>query len=170
MPTKKPRVWVTLEPEAYEVLQGMAKMGNTTPGRVLSELAAPVLPALKRLVEASNEFSTWERSMRDQLGEVHQEVTAGIDLAIRALEARTMPSKGPGGSLDPVSLPRALEAPASLPGGTGAARASMPRSARAGSVPEGSTGGKTPPTNRGVILTALERNQRVRKGGPKRGI
>jgi hypothetical protein len=170
MPTVKPRVWVTLEPEAYEVLVGMARLGRSTPGRVLSEIASPVLPALKRLVEAADEFAAWERSLKGQLSEAHKEVTDGIDQAIRALEARRVVPVVGGPSVQS----RAGEgpvAPSSVAGRAGPGRASMPRSTQPGPALEAPPRGrKTPPTNRGVILTRRKQNQQVTKGGPGRGV
>lgn len=171
MPTTKPRVWVTLEPDAYEVLAGMAKLGNTTPGRVLSEIASPVLPALKRLVDAAGEFAAWEKALRDQLGQVHAEVTQGIDLAVEALEARRSAAEASGHEAIPVTLSGGAHGPDSLAGGAVPGGASMPRSAQPGAAPEASPRlRKTPPTNRGVILTRGKQNQQVKKGGPGRGI
>jgi hypothetical protein len=149
MPTTKPRVWVTLEPEAYEVLQGMARLGHTTPGRVLSELAQPVLPVLKRLVEASQDFAAWQASMRAEMGGMYQEVSQGIDLAIKAMEEGRRAADGsvPAHVLQSVSSPQT--APVGR-GAAGRAHRAGPGSGAAGGAPLGVS--RTPHTNRGVKL------------------
>jgi hypothetical protein len=170
MPTAKPRVTVTLEPEAYSVLVDMAALGKTTPGKVLVDIAGPVLPALKRLVEASKQFAQWQAGLKGQLVDVHKEVTADVDTAIAVLEARMNASGfNPMGGPPPDLLkvpPDASDASA-----VGAARASMLRSARA--VPKASSkpiskrqSGVTPPpySNTGVKMPQHKQNQRVSKG------
>jgi hypothetical protein len=167
MPTSKPRVWVTLEPEAYAVLVGMAKLGKTSPGRVLANLAQPVLPALARLVDAAEGFAAWEASLHRQLQEVHRDVTDGIDGAIAALEAR----KASPAAKEPPEPPRASGGRGGAASGGAGARASTPRSARAPAPPEAPEKAKlTPGSNTGVIWTRREQKQRVRKGGPRRAI
>ena len=170
MPTKKPRVWVTLEPEAYEVLRDMAALGGTTPGRVLSEISAPVLPALKQLVEASKAFAEWEASLHGQLAEVHAEVVSGIDMAVRALEARMTGGESAGGGT-PDEPRRPADPPASAAGEAAPGRASRQRSGRPGVVSEASPGlPLTPPSNTGVILSSSQSKQLVSRGGRRRAI
>lgn len=167
MPTVKPRVTVTLEPEAYEVLEGMARLGGTTPGRVLTEIASPVLPVLKRLVKASEDYAAWQQQMRDQLADVHGEVAQGVELAIAALERQRAASQAVP-ALSPVGQGGVASGG---PQGAAPTRASKPRSARVGVAPEGALAGtETPHTNRGVRRSPSKQKQRLSKGGPVSGI
>ncbi len=173
MPTCKPRVTVTLEPDAYRVLVDMAELGRVSPGRVLSDMVAPVLPALEQLVEASRKFARWHESMKDQLSEVQGEVVADVRAAVEALEARMRVSgdhlAGTVAALPPAPPDGAVRPSAGDSAG-GPARASTLRSVRAG--PKAARGtGKPPSSNTGVRISRSEENQGVARGGglPKMG-
>jgi hypothetical protein len=168
MPTSKPRVWVTLEPETYAVLKSMAELTGSTPGQVLCDLAEPALPSLTRLVDAAHQFAAWKASEEALLREVHEDVFQGVDAAVQALEARMGRSSR---SDAPTGLLGALLPLFGSGAGDGPDRASTPRSAREAPSPEPPSGAPlTPPTNRGVILTRNKQNQRVSKGGRNRAI
>lgn len=58
MPTVKPRVQVTLEPETHEVIERFARLQSRTRGAVISELLNEIAPAIGRtisLLEAAQE-------------------------------------------------------------------------------------------------------------------
>tara|TARA_Y100001968_G_C18791428_1_gene451350 strand:+ start:44 stop:457 length:414 start_codon:yes stop_codon:yes gene_type:complete len=58
MPTVKPRVQVTLEPETHEVIERFARLQNRTRGAVIAELLNEIAPAIGRtisLLEAAQE-------------------------------------------------------------------------------------------------------------------
>jgi hypothetical protein len=162
VPTVKPRVIVTLEPEAFAVLEGMARIGKTTPGKVLTEIAAPVLPALKRLVDASERFASWKRDVEGQLEGVHSGVVSGIDAVIEGLEMAMAEAMEESGGL--VGPPGAGGQPDTAQPVGAASRASTLRSAR-GVVPEGGKARKTPHTNRGVKRQSPTKPRSRSEGG-----
>ena len=58
MPTAKPRVQVTLEPEVHDVIERFARLQNRTRGAVIAELLNEIAPAIGRtiaLLEAAQE-------------------------------------------------------------------------------------------------------------------
>ena len=58
MPTVKPRVQVTLEPETHEVIERFARLQNRTRGAVIAELLNEIAPSIGRtisLLEAAQE-------------------------------------------------------------------------------------------------------------------
>ena len=78
MPTIKPRVQVTLEPEVHEVIERFAALQGRTRGAVIAELLGEIAPALGRTValleaaqEAPNQVKTGLRAVAEGL---HQEL------------------------------------------------------------------------------------------------
>lgn len=78
MPTVKPRVQVTLEPEVHEVIERFATLQGRTRGAVIAELLGEIAPAIGRTValleaaqEAPNQVKTGLRAVAEGL---HQEM------------------------------------------------------------------------------------------------
>lgn len=78
MPTIKPRVQVTLEPEVHEVIERFAALQGRTRGAVIAELLGEITPAIGRTValleaaqEAPNQVKTGLRAVAEGL---HQEM------------------------------------------------------------------------------------------------
>ncbi len=74
MPTAKPRVQVTLEPETHEVIERFARLQNRTRGAVIAELLDEIAPAIGRTIslleaaqEAPNQVKAGLRAVADGL-------------------------------------------------------------------------------------------------------
>lgn len=50
MPTTKPRVHVTLEPDTHDVIERLATLQGKTRGAVISEMLDSIVPAISRTV------------------------------------------------------------------------------------------------------------------------
>lgn len=53
MPTKKPRVMVTLEPEVYEALKELQAAADISPASFISQMLKETLPAIHGMAKAS---------------------------------------------------------------------------------------------------------------------
>lgn len=98
MPTSKPRVQVTLEPETHEVIDRFAKLQGRTRGSVISEFLDSVRPSLARSValleaalESPEDIKQGLRGLIDQLqGEltgVTGDASAQIDMMLNQLDS-----------------------------------------------------------------------------------
>lgn len=74
MPTVKPRVQVTLEPETHEVIERFARLQNRTRGAVIAELLNEITPAIGRTIsileaaqEAPNQVKAGLRAVAEGL-------------------------------------------------------------------------------------------------------
>lgn len=80
MPTLKPRVQVTLDPQTHAVFERLAALQNRTRGAVIAELLDSVAPALTRtiaLLEAAAEApNDVKKGFRAAVEASHQELVA----------------------------------------------------------------------------------------------
>lgn len=80
MPTIKPRVQVTLEPQTHEVIERLARLQGRTRGAVIAELLDSVAPALIRtvaLIEAAQEAPEQvKQGLRAVVDSVHDDLVA----------------------------------------------------------------------------------------------
>ena len=80
MPTLKPRVQVTLEPETHAVISRLASLQGRTRGSVIAEMLDSIAPALTRtvaLLEAAAEApNDVKRGFRAAVESAHQELVA----------------------------------------------------------------------------------------------
>lgn len=78
MPTIKPRVQVTLEPETHAVVERLAQLQGRTRGAIIAELLDSIAPTLTRtvaLLEAAMEApNDVKRGLRAMVEGVHQEL------------------------------------------------------------------------------------------------
>jgi hypothetical protein len=74
MPTSKPRIAITLEPEQYDVLKRLAAAQGGSMAGIVSDLLDEMLPVLGRVVD------TLELARKAQ-GEVKESVRAAVDQA-----------------------------------------------------------------------------------------
>lgn len=78
MPTDKPRVQVTLEPETHAVIERLAKLQGRTRGSVIAEFLDSIAPSLTRtvaLMEAAMEApNDVKRGLKAMVEGVHQEL------------------------------------------------------------------------------------------------
>lgn len=116
MPTIKPRVQVTLEPETHAVIERLADLQGRTRGAVIADLLDSIVPALSRTValleaakEAPNEV---KRGLISVIEGIHQDfvaVTGGgtqqLDTLISKLK-KGAKSVGSEGGSTPVPVTR----------------------------------------------------------------
>jgi hypothetical protein len=80
MPTIKPRVQVTLEPETHAVIERLASLQGRTRGAVIAEMLDSVAPALTRtisLIEAAQDAPGQVRAgMRRAVESAHAEIVS----------------------------------------------------------------------------------------------
>jgi hypothetical protein len=90
MPTLKPRVQVTLEPQTHDVIARLAKLQNRTRGSVIAELLDSVAPALIRtvaLLEAAFEAPDQvKQGLRAVVEGVHDELVSVSGDSIKQLD------------------------------------------------------------------------------------
>ena len=90
MPTLKPRVQVTLEPQTHDVIARLAKLQNRTRGSVIAELLDSVAPALIRtvaLLEAAFEAPDQvKQGLRAVVEGVHDELVSVSGDSIKRLD------------------------------------------------------------------------------------
>ncbi|MNF74320.1 hypothetical protein D3C85_1059950 [compost metagenome] len=67
MPTLKPRVQVTLEPQTHAVIERLAQLQGRTRGAVIAELLDAVAPALARTVALLEAASDAPRQVKEGL-------------------------------------------------------------------------------------------------------
>jgi len=91
MPTAKPRVQVTLEPETHAVIERLAALQGRTRGSVIAELLDSIAPPLTRtiaLLEAAAEApNDVKRGFRAAVEASHQELVALTGDASKQLDA-----------------------------------------------------------------------------------
>ena len=83
MPTVKPRVQVTLEPEVHEVIARFARLQNRTRGAVIAELLNEVTPALGRTI-----------ALLEAAQEAPNQVKAGLRAAVEGLQQEMVNASG----------------------------------------------------------------------------
>lgn len=80
MPTMKPRVQVTLEPQTHEVIERLAALQGRTRGSVIAELLDSIAPTLGRtvaLLEAAADAPKHvKQGLRSVVHDLHQELVA----------------------------------------------------------------------------------------------
>lgn len=93
MPTAKPRVQVTLEPETHAVIERLARLQGRTRGSIIAELLDSIAPTLTRTValleaamEAPNDVKRGLRAVvegvHDELVQVSGEASAQLDMLL----------------------------------------------------------------------------------------
>lgn len=91
MPTIKPRVQVTLEPETHAVIERLASLQGRTRGAVIAEMLDSVAPALTRtiaLIEAAQDAPKHVRNgMRKAVESAHAEIVAFAGEGAKQLDA-----------------------------------------------------------------------------------
>lgn len=98
MPTNKPRVQVTLEPETHAVIERFAQLQGRTRGSVIAELLDAITPSLTRtisLLEAAiaapesvkNGLRGVVEGIQDELVSVSGDATKQLDILMDQLDA-----------------------------------------------------------------------------------
>jgi hypothetical protein len=85
MPTIKPRITITLEPEAYAVLSQMAKLTKSSMSSILSDLASEAAPVFARVVALVTEAEALKGSVGDRVRQLAQ--NAEVEMLPIAREA-----------------------------------------------------------------------------------
>jgi len=83
MPTVKPRVQVTLEPETHEVIERFARLQNRTRGAVIAELLNEIAPAIGRTI-----------SLLEAAQEAPNQVKAGLRAVAEGLQQEMVSASG----------------------------------------------------------------------------
>ena len=86
MSTSKPRVSVTLDPETYEVLHGLAQLNGESLSAVIGGLLDAVAPTVLRVVEAGRRFETLSQGMQEQVRSTFNAAEAEIAPALLDLQ------------------------------------------------------------------------------------
>ena len=90
MPTLKPRVQVTLEPETHRVIERLAELQGRTRGAVIADLLESVSPSLTRtvaLLEAAAEAPEQvKKGLRKAVEAAHQDIAEFAGDASRQLD------------------------------------------------------------------------------------
>jgi len=80
MPTAKPRVQVTLEPQTHEVIERLAALQGRTRGSIIAELLDSIAPTLGRTVAlleaAADAPKQVKQGLRSVVHDLHQELVA----------------------------------------------------------------------------------------------
>lgn len=67
MPTKKPRLTITLDPVTHELLKELAEVNEQSLSSVISELLDTMIPTVQRVVEAGRHFQLLSEDMKAQI-------------------------------------------------------------------------------------------------------
>lgn len=121
MPTLKPRVQVTLEPETHAVIDRLATLQGRTRGSVIAEFLDSIAPSLTRtvaLIEAAMEApNDVKRGLRAMVEGVHQELvdvsgdaSAQLDMLLDQLS-----NQGSDSGADPHVVTRGSGIPTDTP-------------------------------------------------------
>ena len=81
MPTAKPRITLTLEPHAYEVLSRLAAANRQPMASIVTEILDAAIPSMERVVAIVERAST-----------ASEEVRAGVVAAVERAERELMPA------------------------------------------------------------------------------
>lgn len=81
MPTAKPRITITLEPHAHEVLSRLAAANHQSMASIVTEILDAAIPSMERVVAIVERAST-----------ASQEVRAGVVAAVERAERELMPA------------------------------------------------------------------------------
>lgn len=84
MPTKKPRLTVTFEPEDYELITAIAKHQGDSKGSVVSSMVTLVRPYMERLVGSAEAFERMsvaeKKAFISRLENLETEIQGALDL------------------------------------------------------------------------------------------
>lgn len=89
MPTAKPRITVTLEPHAYEVLSRLSAASDQSMASIVSEIFGTALPSLERVVVILERAASASKEVRDG-------VAASVERAERDLMPMLLEALGQG--------------------------------------------------------------------------
>ena len=64
MPTIKPRINITLEPEEYETLKRLSDLTNTSMSKVLKEYITVIMPTLKQVADTVEALKTLMKRLK----------------------------------------------------------------------------------------------------------
>lgn len=126
MPTVKPRVQVTLEPETHAVIERLAVLQGRTRGAVIADFLDSIVPTLTRtvaLIEAAAEApNTVKQGLREMVEGVHRDLVGAagdassqLDMLLDRIETERLPdgvnphvvTRGSGmGVKPPISKPK----------------------------------------------------------------
>lgn len=81
MPTTKPRLTITLEPHAHEVLSRLAAANHQPMASIVTELLEAAIPSMERVVAIVERASTASQEVRD-----------GVVAAVERAERELMPA------------------------------------------------------------------------------
>ena len=109
MPTLKPRISISLEPEQLAILDRFAKATNTPRATVVSDLLAATLPQLEKVSELGELAKAAPRRLQealvDDLSNATVEVMGGLQRAQEDYESMVSNLTGAGKSRRAVSGP-----------------------------------------------------------------
>lgn len=78
MPTTKPRVQVTLEPETHAVIERLANLQGKTRGAVIAEMLDSIVPAITRTVTLLEAAAAAPETLKDNLRAVVEGAQADL--------------------------------------------------------------------------------------------
>jgi DNA-binding FrmR family transcriptional regulator len=78
MPTIKPRVQVTLEPETHAVIERLANIQGKTRGAVIAEMLDSIVPAISKTVTLLEAAAAAPESLKDNLRSVVESAQADL--------------------------------------------------------------------------------------------
>lgn len=81
MPTKKPRITITLEPHSHEVLSRLSSASRQSMASIVTDILDTAIPSLERVVVVLERAATASQDVRD-----------GVAAAIERAERDLMPS------------------------------------------------------------------------------
>jgi len=81
MPTSKPRITITLEPHAHEVLSRLSSASRQSMASIVTEILDTAIPSLERVVVVLERAATASQEVRD-----------GVAAAVERAERELMPT------------------------------------------------------------------------------
>ena len=70
MPTIKPRINITLEPEEYDTLKRLSDLTNTSMSKVLKEYITVIMPTLKQVADTVEALKNTDEAAKGELGKM----------------------------------------------------------------------------------------------------
>lgn len=67
MATDKPRVTVTLDPDAYALVRELSSLNGESMSKIIGDLVMAVTPTLRAVIDAGREFEQLQASVQDDI-------------------------------------------------------------------------------------------------------
>ena len=160
MPTKNPRITVTLTPAVHAVLRRLATLTENSQSAIIGDLLSETLPIFERMTEMLEAAL----ALKGQAKKVPDEITASLDLAQQRIEAQLGIAFEQMGTASQSLLAEAEKVNRRSAGG----RTGGTRSGTHGGPAKQPAAASTPISNRGVtplLNPKKSSKQRPSKGG-----